>query len=408
MAHEPQLQMLMATFQKCHIQTLLLDPDQPVNPRADMGLRVLLGAAREECTFRELMPAMEERTVYRLTDSFLCSYVLLRLPDREREEVLLIGPYLSEELPHRQVLEQAESLGLDPRRLGQLENYYNNIPVLPATSHLFALLEAFGEYLWGAENFSVVTDIHYETAGEFAFVELGGNVPAPEDTVWNMQIMEARYAFENELIRAVTNGQAHKAERMLQEFSAMSFESRLADPLRNMKNYCIIMNTLMRKAAENGGVHPVYLDRMSSSFARKIELVTTTAAIEELMQEMLRSYCRLVKKHATRSYSPPIQKVIACVDADLTADLSLHTLAAMQNLSAGYLSTLFRQETGQTLTDFVNQRRIRLAKQLLSTTTLQIQTIAQHCGILDVHYFTRLFKKYANRTPREYREAQKQ
>ena len=168
------------------------------------------------------------------------------------------------------------------------------------------------------------------------------------------------------------------------------------------------MNTLMRKAAENGGVHPVYLDRMSSAFARKIELVTTTVAVVELMREMLRSYCRLVKKHAMKSYSPPVQKVIACIDSDLTADLSLHTLAAKLNLSAGYLSTLFRQETGQTLTDFVNQRRMRLAMQLLSTTTLQIQTIAQHCGILDVHYFTRMFKKYANRTPREYREVQKQ
>lgn len=405
MAHELPLQMLMATFQKCHIQTLLLEPDQPVDPRADMGLRVLLGAMREECTFRELMPAMEERTIYRLTDSFLCDYVFLCLP---KGEILLIGPYLSEELPHRQVLEQAESLGLDPRRLGQLENYYNNIPILPATSHLFALLEAFGEHLWGTENFVVVTDIRHESASELDFVALGGDMPTPEDTVWNMQIMEARYAFENELIRAVTNGQTHKAERMMQDLSAVSFESRLADPLRNMKNYCIIMNTLMRKAAENGGVHPVYLDRMSSSFARKIELVTTAVAVGELMREMLRSYCRLVKKHATRSYSPPVQKVIACVDADLTADLSLHTLAAIQNLSAGYLSTLFRQETGQTLTDFVNQRRIRLAKQLLSTTTLQIQTIAQHCGILDVHYFTRMFKKYANKTPREYREAQKQ
>ena len=81
--------------------------------------------------------------------------------------------------------------------------------ILPATSHLFALLEAFGEHLWGTENFVVVTDIRHESASELDFVALGGDMPTPEDTVWNMQIMEARYAFENELIRAVTNGQTH-------------------------------------------------------------------------------------------------------------------------------------------------------------------------------------------------------
>jgi YesN/AraC family two-component response regulator len=187
--------------------------------------------------------------------------------------------------------------------------------------------------------------------------------------------------------------------------SAASFEQRLSDSVRNMKNYCIIMNTLLRKAAENGGVHPVYLDSVSSGFAKKIESINAVSEMPTLMNEMIRSYCRLVSKHSIRKYSLPVQKAITYIDSDLTMDLSLSSLAAMQNVSAGYLSALFKQETGQTITEHVNQKRIKYAMRLLKTTKLQVQTIAQHCGIVDVHYFSKLFKKYVGKTPKEYRES---
>lgn len=227
----------------------------------------------------------------------------------------------------------------------------------------------------------------------------------PERSTWNMQEMERRYAYENELMQAIEQGQMHKAENLLAALSKLGVEKRLEDAIRDGKNYCIIMNTLLRKAAENGGVHPVYLDSISSGFAEKIEKLNSALKVSGLMREMARAYCRLVRKYALHKYSPPVQKAIADIDSDLTKDLSLSALAARQNVSAGYLSALFKQETGQTLTEHVNRKRIALAMQLLRTTKLQVQTIAQRCGIVDVHYFSKLFKKYVGKSPKEYRES---
>ena len=47
---------------------------------------------------------------------------------------------------------------------------------------------------------------------------------------------------------------------------------------------------------------------------------------------------------------------------------------------------------------------MKFAVNLLNDTNLQIQTIAQHCGILDVNYFCKLFKQFFNETPNEYRK----
>ena len=285
----------------------------------------------------------------------------------------------------------------------QLKDYYNGIPYIPEASPIFAMLDSLGDVMFkGAQNFTLV-DIDREKAASPSPITVWDN---PEDDMeQRRKIMESRYAAENDLMHAVSLGLVNKAEMLFADLKSYNFEQRLADPVRNLKNYCIIMNTLLRKAAEQGGVHPLYLDSVSSDFAQKIEQLLDIVDVQKLMSEMFRSYCRLVRKHSMKDYSPPIQRTIILIDSDLSADLTLSTLAKAQGVSSSYLSALFHREVGTTLTDFVNGKRVKLAMQLLKTTSLQVQTIAQHCGIVDVHYFSRIFKKYSGTTPKAYRDS---
>ena len=123
-----------------------------------------------------------------------------------------------------------------------------------------------------------------------------------------------------------------------------------------------------------------------------------------MMKEMVRKYCLLVKNHSMKGYSLLIRKVLTQIDYDLTADLGLKNLAAQLNVNPSYLSTLFKKETGSTLTEYVNQKRIEHAVFLLNSSNLQIQMIAQYSGIPDVNYFTKTFKKIIGITPKEYRD----
>ena len=121
------------------------------------------------------------------------------------------------------------------------------------------------------------------------------------------------------------------------------------------------------------------------------------------MSEMFKTYCRLVRKHTFTNLSPTVRRAILYIDSDLSRELSLSSVAEHLNLSAAYLSAIFKKELGKTITDFINERRISHAKLLLKTTALQIQTVAAHCGFLDVHYFSRVFKKIVGKTPKSYR-----
>ena len=72
-------------------------------------------------------------------------------------------------------------------------------------------------------------------------------------------------------------------------------------------------------------------------------------------------------------------------------------------ISPSYLSNVFKQETGQTLTDYISTQRMARAANLLRTTNATVASVAEDVGILDVNYFTKLFKSATGLTPTRYR-----
>jgi len=399
MFYQAELGFLQSCLAKCHVQAQSVPRRALLTESPDMGLRQLLGAPTGICCdCADVVEKIKSRTVYVLSDGYACSYLFFQLP--EQDHLLLIGPYMNTEITTERIMEEAEKRKLPPSLIPELENYYGSVPVLSRSSRLFAVLEVFCEKIWKDAPFEVV-DVTAPRR-EITLPPMEGE--ENENPLWKMELMEKRYSYENEMMKAVAKGQTHKAQMMLPVVSALSFERRLSDPLRNMKNYCIIMNTLLRKAAESGGVHPIFLDKISSEHARKIENLSAVGMVQELMMEMFEKYCRLVRKHTLKHYSMPVRKAIIAIESGLNTDLSLSALAKQQGVSQSYLSRLFKKETETNITEYINQRRMERAENLLVSTRLQIQTIAQHCGIMDVQYFSRLFKKTKGLSPAEYRK----
>jgi AraC-like DNA-binding protein len=401
---ENELHLLCDTLRKGHVRVSIGTPEELSSHLSDTGADGVLDSplSGDDSTSR-LLDASEPETVYRMVDASGLCFSFLRLCAPAQKKLLLIGPYLNAPPSQNQLLELGERLGISPKQQRYLEEYYQSIPVFSEGNPLFMLLDTFCERMWDRPSFAIV-DVGKPDPPLVSPINAHHLDNGADEIAVNMKTMEKRYAFENEMIRAVSLGQLHKEKQLLSAFGGSFFEKRLTDPLRNAKNYAIIMNTLLRKAAESGGVHPLYLDRISSEFAARIEQLPHLSEQAALMREMFRSYCRLVRKHTLQKFSPVIQKTILLINSDLSANLSPALLAKKQNISAGYLSTVFRRETGKTVSEYVREKRMTHAAHLLETTNLQIQTVALHCGVMDVQYFSKLFKRYSGKTPREYRD----
>ncbi len=405
MFFENELTLLCNTFQKSQVPATLMslsDPEPPTDPDSFEGItrRMIL----QDIFSDDILARIEPNTVYKLKNGWSLSYLFLLLPETATDTLLVFGPYAPAPITDREILEICEKNGASPKTQRAMAAFCTELPVIPSNSSLFVLLDCFCEEVWSGSDFSVI-DLNVEQVSDLPLLPEQGD--DPDKTLLDMQNLEMRYKMENELLNAVARGQMLRMETLFSEFSIHHFEMRTTDPLRNAKNYCIIMNTLLRKAAEQGGVHPLYLDRTSSRFAKAIEQVASEDQFPDLMTKMFHSYCRLVRKHSTRDYSAPVQQVIVTVDADLSADLSLNQLAARIGVSGAYLSFLFKKEVGKTITEYVRDKRMKMAGALLQSTSLQVQTVALHCGIEDVQYFSKLFKKQFGVSPKKYREQTK-
>ncbi len=405
MIFEAELTFTRRLLENFHIKSVLVTDDISDASIIDYGLRKLFGMDREYMNLGAFLGFnVAPNTIYKMQDLFHCTYLILRLPDIIPATTLIIGPYTTISLTKNLLMQLTEKYEIPPNIFNTIQKYFDNVPYVENDNSLMVLVNTLGEKLWGdMKNFSIELIEPVPTIDKISTLIQSG-LQDHESATIGMQAIETRYAVENQLIQAISQGLNHKAELLISDVNINRFEQRAADPIRNMQNYSIIMNTLFRKAAEAGSVHPLYIDRLSSDFGRKIESITSLESGTKLQREMIHKYCLLVKNHSMKGYSLLVQKVITLIDSDLTADLSLNAISKQLNINASYFSNLFKKETGSTLTEYVNKKRIQQGILLLNSTTLQIQTIAQYCGISDVNYFTKLFKKQIGQTPKEYRE----
>jgi YesN/AraC family two-component response regulator len=86
-----------------------------------------------------------------------------------------------------------------------------------------------------------------------------------------------------------------------------------------------------------------------------------------------------------------------------TWDLTVDQIAKVCACSVSTACHVFKKYTGESIKQYINKLRINQAKQLLSTTNLSINQIAQSCGFSNINYFPTAFKKHTGVTPTAFR-----
>lgn len=364
----------------------------------DYGLRRALDAEFDWPGFgRQLLDQTPEKTLVFAQGVFELRFALFLSPD-EKDTLYCFGPW-ADGPRSSQSLAWCEKY-LDEKAQRVVEEYYNRVRQVEDNTiktSLFAVVSlAFPEGELKTAEWREFMPLRFRPSLErFRETSFTEQLPA--------ELIAERYAAENKMLEAVAKGDVQAALAAYENFHQFQLAPRLRSPLREFKNYTIILNSLFRKAIEQASVHPYYLDHISARFALELETLGSVEEGRRLRVRMVKEYCRYVQQYSLRQYSPLIQKVINEINLHLDAPLSLKTLAAQCYISPSYLSNVFKQETGQTLTDYISRRRMERAARLLLTTNARVAVVAEEVDILDVNYFTKMFKNATGQTPTAYR-----
>lgn len=399
---EDVLQFVKKVLEASHIHvTKVCAPYDKTVVGFDCGLRDYLFDSSGYEQFAAKIPIFyKSHTLYLINDVYHCRYILMQLPVSD-SCYILIGPYTYMQYTDTLFLEYAEELRFPADKHEELKKYYRQVPYIQNEDSFMNFFSMFAEEIYGGSNFY---SINFQD-DSFDEKVLYGSYSVRKDTSITLHEVENRYDIEKRLTNAVRSGNTNLALQLLNHFQSLQSikKPRFSNPIRETKNWLIVMNTILRKAVEQSQVHPYYIDQLSTQFAFKIESLTNPANRLRIMQDMVHKYCLLVINYNFPDYSPLVKKAIVQITLDLTADLSLNALATQLCVNASHLSAIFKKETGTTLTDYVNHKRIKESLIYLNGTTMQIQDICPLIGISDLNYFTKLFKKYMGQTPSEYR-----
>lgn len=91
------------------------------------------------------------------------------------------------------------------------------------------------------------------------------------------------------------------------------------------------------------------------------------------------------------------------IDDNYLNNISLDEISYKYFINKFYLTKLFKLNYGTTINNYIMQKKITKAKELLRFSDLNIEDISIECGIKDNNYFSRVFKQIEGITPKEYR-----
>lgn len=218
------------------------------------------------------------------------------------------------------------------------------------------------------------------------------------------ELLCRRYRLEERIMAAVTAGDSREAEECLAEMARLAPPAYTVVPLRNCQNYVLGLDAMCKAAAAKvRDVHPAYIEQVYALYVFRVEKMTDPAETKPLVRRMVEEYCECVSAHRLEGYSPQIQRILHYIQLHPAQAMSLKFFAGMCNISASYLSSLFRTETGMTLTEYINRCRVDRAAVLLRLTDNTIAAVGERVGFLDENYFTRVFKRIKGMPPSAYR-----
>lgn len=220
-------------------------------------------------------------------------------------------------------------------------------------------------------------------------------------------------------IEITSFGEIEKTRTMLEKFLNNGAEDEIDEfvdvyinelPEENLKS------VLMRQYI----IMDAYIVMMS--FCEKIEGIEgeMQAQSEELKNSMktiqtleeIKNYIRMLLKKiigvrdtiSGRRYSDIIEIAKDQIRKTYMSDeISLNTIAAEVGMSPNYFSSIFSKEMGKTFVEYLTEIRMDRAKELLMCSSMKTSEIGYEVGYKDPHYFSYIFKKTQNCTPKEFR-----
>ena len=174
--------------------------------------------------------------------------------------------------------------------------------------------------------------------------------------------------------------------------------------LTNIKYHFVVTAAMLTRYCIDGGLEPEQAYRLSDFYILKMDTCTTVRQIADLHHEMAKDFTgKMVLQKKSSILSKPVVQCVDYIYSHIKERITVAVLAEYTGLSESYLSRVFKQNLGISISDYIREKKIEKATHLLRYSDKSIIDIANYLSFSSQSHFIQTFEDFTGMTPKKYR-----
>ena len=208
--------------------------------------------------------------------------------------------------------------------------------------------------------------------------------------------------------RAVAAGDVDKVKQNCEQGRFVAGEGvgvLSRDPVVNLKYHFVITTAMITRLCRQNGMELEQAFRLSDFYIQKLDDIHTEEEVHRLHDEMVMDYTEKMRKYfRSDTNSKHINACKEYIYSHIKERITVEDLADELGVSSGYLSRLFKKETGVSVSAYIRSQKIDMAKNLLRFSDYSMIEIANRLSFSSQSHFIQQFREVVGMTPKKYRD----
>lgn len=346
-------------------------------------------------TYQKHSPLNNNQTILYRDRLKMCYLITIYEEGDSQKFAVALGPFLDGRILKEEVKYLGHSMKLSSENIVILRNCYSKLPQYDKEQIESIAGITIGLYSKQLPESNVIIDIERS------------NLPKENrySNKFNQyDFVEQNYQRENEIMKCIETGDTEQASKLVNlSYEQVNVPARSKyNPLRDIKNLTITLNSVSTRAAVRGGLNVHLAHSISTKYAIAIESQETVEGVLKLTPKLVMEYCRNVRNYSIKKYSSLVGKTLIIIRKNISSSISLSEVAKQLHTSKEHLCRVFKKEMGEAITDYIHKSKIHESLDLINSQKYSVSDIAFMFGYSSSSYYSSVFKRVMGVSPKKY------
>ncbi|MDF2514184.1 MAG: hypothetical protein K0S04_4050 [Herbinix sp.] len=219
------------------------------------------------------------------------------------------------------------------------------------------------------------------------------------DTDYSERSTKLMHAFQN----SITSGDPEQVRKIAEVAEQIKdLQLVMSEDFEVLKLYCAYSVAALTEISIKNGLPKDVGEAMKKNCFYKIAHSHHKDELANINITVFEEIIQSIKKYSMKQYSLVIRMAIEFIHNNKFKFLFSKDVANAISVNRSYLSKRFKEEVGETLTDYIHKTKMDFAIELMKSNIYHYNEIAEVLGYQNYSYFSRIFKKYYDLSPAEY------